>query len=47
MWQDLLNNPKQVEMFREFRGGIMNAEVEYDGKAEKNNSGDIIVGVLS
>ena len=47
MWADVLNNPKQGNVFRYFRGEIINVEVDYDGKVERRNTCDSIVGVIS
>ena len=42
----MLNKTEQGKVFREFRGEIINVEVEYDDKVEKNNTTDRITGVI-
>ena len=42
-----MKNPKQGDFFREFRGELMNVEVDYDNEVESNNTNDSIVGVIS
>ena len=34
MWTTVLNRPKHGKVFREFRGKLMNAKVDYDGNIE-------------
>ena len=45
MWEDVLNNPKQVKSFREFRGEHMSVGINYDDDVEKENTVNIITGV--
>ena len=46
MLEDVLNNPKQGKVFREFIGDLMNAKVDYDDKEERNNMSDRTAGVI-
>ena len=47
MWEDVLNNPKLVNVFKEFRGELMNAEEDYGDEAERENTSDRVAGVIS
>ena len=40
-----MNNTKQFNVFREFRGQIISVEVDYDNKVEMDNTTDSISGV--
>ena len=46
MWLGVLNKKKQHTIFREFKGEIMNVELNYGDKVESNNTSDRIAGVL-
>ena len=43
----MLKKPKQGKFFREFRGELINVDVDYDDKVESNNISDRIAGVIS
>ena len=47
MWGDVLNKPKQVNIFREFRGDLIIVDSGYDKKLERRNNSDRIAGVIS
>ena len=47
MWVDVLINPKQGKVFREFIGELINLELDYDDEVESKNMSDRIEGVLS
>ena len=47
MWADVLNNPKQGKCFREFRGYLMNIDMDYEDDIESKNTSDRIAGVVS
>ena len=47
MWADVLNKPKQGNIFREFRGEPINIELEYDEEVERENTSDKIAGGIS
>ena len=47
MWDDVLNNPKQCSVFREFRGELMIVGIEYDNNIERKVMNDTILGVAS
>ena len=46
MWVDVLNNPKQGKVFKEFIGEVINVEIDYDYEVERKNTSDRIVGVI-
>ena len=46
MREDVCNNSEQGKVLREFRGYLMNFEVDYDNEVERNNTIDRIVGVI-
>ena len=46
MLEHILKKPKQGKGFTEFRGQITNIEVEYDYRAERNNTSDNIEEVI-
>ena len=47
MWDDVLNKPKQRNVFREFMGEIIIVGIEYDNDIERKVMSDIIAGVAS
>ena len=47
VWEDVLNNAKLVNVFKEFRGELMNAKEEYGDKVERENTSDRVAGVIS
>ena len=47
MWDDVLNKPKQRNVFRAFREDIIIVGIEYDNDTERKVMSDTIAGVAS
>ena len=43
MWDDVLNNPNQCKVLREFMGDIMNKGIYYDVNIQRENTSDRII----
>ena len=46
VWADVLNKPRQENIFREFRGEMMNLGIGYDDQIWRLNTSNGIAGVV-